>query len=645
MKKKRKKRFVLPIAGGFLASYFVIMILATFLVKEKFMEDFARNYETRLGRMIQDIGEFEQGLQRLDAYSGDLRTTHYQALLAQDLNLVSTKYQQFSGAVYDSGGELVAKSENKISLTGGFARNVGQYELEYPLEEFLTPEEILTLAKYAAEAENGAGSQKPGPYRISVMVTETEKLQDTVQGESADQRELQDAVQGESADQQELQNTSQRESADQRELQDTVQDISQGWDLQRIVVQRISWEAGNGAGEEDPLTGAYHSWQAEDGKAYQQMDSEIVWEWENPNIKGSSRAESIPLSVWQSFPYLSQGYDCWQEWTENAYLHDFPQKMEEGKWKDGTVLSMIGDGFSPRFGSIYKLNFELSSDVESSARPRLTVGGEGDRSLSVVLLCDSHPWQAAADYMRYAYLGSFLFLLICIAVIVRMTEKTYERRALLEESRRDFTNAMAHELKTPLGIIRGMAENLQENTAPEKKDYYIRHIIGQTEEMDRLVAEMIYVSKLDSEQFTLKKEPIRWRELTEQQIEKLAPVIEEKKLCIRYVEKGETKDQGYDLEGDRSCLEKAVWNLLSNAVHWCTPGGTVTVTLEKGRCSIENEGPQISEEDLPHIFEMFYHGKDGNLGMGLYLTKRIAEMHGIKAEVENTDAGVKSVIG
>lgn len=618
----KKRKFVLPITGGFLALYFVIMALATFLVKEKFLEDFGRNYETKLGWMIQDIREFEktvwgahQGSAGTNAYSGDVRMTHYQSLLAKNLNLMSTKYQQFSGAVYDENGELMVKSKNAISLTDGFTEETGKYELEYPLDELLTQEEVYTLAKYAQEVESSRGLPEPEPYRISVMVTKAAEAQ------------------------------AKQEGTEKKQI----------WNLYRIVVQKITWATGNVTEEEDPLTGSFHSWQGDGGDAYQQVDSEIVWEWKNQDITGSPQEVNIPLGAWTTFPYLTWGYDYWKNWTESDYLQDFPEKFEEGKWKDGTALSLMHEGFTPRFGSQYNMNFVLSSDKDGEIEVYLMTEGEKNQGISFVLLSESHPWLAAADYMKYVYLGSFLFLVLCVVIIVCAVGKTYEKRALLEENRRDFTNAMAHELKTPLGIIRGMAENLQEHTAPEKTDYYIGHIIGQTEEMDRLVAEMIYTSKLDSEQFVLKKEPLSWQELVKTQIEKFAPVINEKHIQIRYDgNENECRDgrkpehekpHSFDLEGDKGCLEKAVWNLLSNAVHWCFVEGTITITVEKGGCSIENTGPQISEENLPHIFEMLYHGEGGRLGMGLYLTEKIAKMHGMRVQVENTQSGVRSTIG
>ena len=114
----------------------------------------------------------------------------------------------------------------------------------------------------------------------------------------------------------------------------------------------------------------------------------------------------------------------------------------------------------------------------------------------------------------------------------------YDTQMSLEETRRDFTNAMAHELKTPLGIIRNFAENLMEHNMEEKRDYYLAQIIGQTEEMDHLVIKMIEISKLDSEDLVLKKEVLSFGELIKEQMARLEPMVQEKNLRVQYQENG-----------------------------------------------------------------------------------------------------------
>ena len=96
----------------------------------------------------------------------------------------------------------------------------------------------------------------------------------------------------------------------------------------------------------------------------------------------------------------------------------------------------------------------------------------------------------------------------CIIFVAWTLEQSCRKSAEAEAQRRDFTNAMAHEMKTPLGVIRGFAENLLENPESGKREYYLDQIIGQTEEMDGTVKEMIQVSKLDSADLVISSERI-----------------------------------------------------------------------------------------------------------------------------------------
>ena len=108
---------------------------------------------------------------------------------------------------------------------------------------------------------------------------------------------------------------------------------------------------------------------------------------------------------------------------------------------------------------------------------------------------------------------------------------------------------MAHELKTPLGIIRNFAENILEHNREEKRDYYLEQIIGQTEEMDRLVVEMIEISKLDSEELFLEKVAVSFRELAREQMARLEPAIREKGILVEY--EGE---EDFLVTGVKTCI-------------------------------------------------------------------------------------------
>lgn len=93
-----------------------------------------------------------------------------------------------------------------------------------------------------------------------------------------------------------------------------------------------------------------------------------------------------------------------------------------------------------------------------------------------------------------------------------------------------------------------------------------------------------------------------------------------------------------------------MWNLLSNAVDYNIPGGSILIRTEGECCVIENTGFPMGEDQLLHAFDLFYtkdqsrSGKDRHMGMGLFLAKKILDLHGIKLTLENTSDGVRAVV-
>ena len=334
-----------------------------------------------------------------------------------------------------------------------------------------------------------------------------------------------------------------------------------------------------------------------------------------------------------TFPYMgiyeNGSYDRWKRWSASPYLHGYPDS-KEFRWEPGPEeppLVVASDGFYYR--AAYQLQIGIAGEPFSYMEIRM----------------ESRPWLDALDYMKYVYGAGLALTLACAIKISFAFSKIYARQKALEDARRDFTNAMAHELKTPLGIIRNFAENLLEHNMEEKRDYYLSQIIGQTEEMDELVVRMIEVSKLDSEELTLKKESVAFSELIQEQLARLEPLIREKGIHVECQDGGD-----FVAEGDREYLARAVWNLLSNATEHNIPGGKILIRTEKDQCVIENTGTPVREEDLPHVFDLFYtgdasRGRSGrHMGIGLFLTRKILKIHGMEIEMKNLKDGVRVTI-
>ena len=134
----------------------------------------------------------------------------------------------------------------------------------------------------------------------------------------------------------------------------------------------------------------------------------------------------------------------------------------------------------------------------------------------------------------YVYLYGLVLMAACMLKTLHTTRKAYKKQEELEQTRRDFTNAIAHELKTPLSIIRNLAENMEREQSEEKNSYYRSETIRQTEIMDELVQEMIFISKMDSDKVKKVLVPVSVAEIVEEQLSKLEPQMKEMNIRTEF---------------------------------------------------------------------------------------------------------------
>lgn len=366
---------------------------------------------------------------------------------------------------------------------------------------------------------------------------------------------------------------------------------------------------------------------------------ETVWTWKNPDVtaeEGDRRwAERDPyvdsgmLNLY--LPGIWDGENTWRQWQESSYLQEFPGQVDTRELYHTEGMSLMTDQGIADWKAAIQIEDETGTSIDSV--------------YTLFLRAEAHPWMAAADRLKMIYLWGALLTAACAAAVLAVLEKNMREKALLEERRRDFVNVMAHEMKTPLAVIRGFAENLEENVKEEKREYYLHQIVNQTEKMDDIVKELVYISELDDEGFAVSKESAAVGEILGAETERLAPMIEAKRveLNIRTAEE-------FEVSGERRLLEKAFGSLLTNAVEYNRDEGRVNVTLEKNRCVIENTGEEIPEEELGRVCELFYTGSKGkstgekHLGIGLYLADRIFKAHGLSLKVENTEEGVRVTV-
>ena len=208
---------------------------------------------------------------------------------------------------------------------------------------------------------------------------------------------------------------------------------------------------------------------------------------------------------------------------------------------------------------------------------------------------------------------------------------------------RAFTRGAAHELKTPLAVLRTHAEALREDIAPQKREQYLDVILEESDRMARLVGSLLELSRLEAGA-ELCREPVDLAALVREVWSPLSLSLEQKNLTLSL------ELEACTVEGDRERLRELADNLSSNALRHCTPGGQIQVTLERTErevcLAVQNDGLSIPEEDLPHLFEPFYRGdkarsrESGGTGLGLAIVRAAALAHGGSCQAENRPGGV-----
>lgn len=207
----------------------------------------------------------------------------------------------------------------------------------------------------------------------------------------------------------------------------------------------------------------------------------------------------------------------------------------------------------------------------------------------------------------------------------------------------DFSSHVAHELKTPIAIIRGESEvALRKERDAEEYKRVIRTSLEESQRILKTIEDLLLLSKLDYRFEIFKFEEIDLVEFLKEVSEQSKVMASEKDVSVGI----SVPEERITVKADMIHLRRMFFNIIHNAVKFTHPGGRVDITLspEKGRVrvDIKDTGIGISEEDLPRIFDRFFHidktGAEQGNGLGLSIALSISKMH-------NGDISVKSSPG
>ncbi len=220
----------------------------------------------------------------------------------------------------------------------------------------------------------------------------------------------------------------------------------------------------------------------------------------------------------------------------------------------------------------------------------------------------------------------------------------FARKEREEESRKAFIANASHELKTPLGVIKGYTEAIKDGVRADKNAYYMDVILDEISRMDSLLEDMMQLSKSEAGVNTPEFEPVNLDEMFHVVTSKLEPAATLRNLVFQI------KSPIGNVMGDSRALYQVVFNLTANAVKYATADTIISVESitaeDKNEIYIKNTCAQFSSEDLIRVWERFYkvdasHNRDSEgSGLGLAIVKSILESHKAEYGVYNTPKGV-----
>lgn len=220
------------------------------------------------------------------------------------------------------------------------------------------------------------------------------------------------------------------------------------------------------------------------------------------------------------------------------------------------------------------------------------------------------------------------------ATFNRMSEalETYERE------RKAMVADIAHELRTPLTALQMRLEALQDGLVPLTESQ-VGHLLTQTGVLSRLVEDLRTLSLADAGRLTLNRQPTDLRELTEEVLEGFRERAQQQGITLTLIGAQVTA------EVDQTRLMQVLGNLIDNALRATPVGGEVRLgVFQNGMdalLEVEDSGPGIPEDELPHIFERFVQGKDtkGASGLGLAIVDALVKLHGGSVQAANRAEG------
>jgi two-component system phosphate regulon sensor histidine kinase PhoR len=256
------------------------------------------------------------------------------------------------------------------------------------------------------------------------------------------------------------------------------------------------------------------------------------------------------------------------------------------------------------------------------------------RDYNYVTLFFPHRNRYVLAQMNFWFISSVLLFVVLIGLAVILF--FFYRQRFLAEVQKDFVNNFTHEFKTPLAVMKISAEVLlQEKIAsqPERLRKYAAIVESQTQHLQDQVERLLQIARSDRRDLPIQKKSVYLKDLIEQAVAKMQPLIDEKKAEVEIPIEDE---DNIELYADRAHLELAIVNLLENALKFSIkPHIIINIGKEEGNIyiSVKDNGIGIEKKYQKNLFKKFYRVPTGDVhnvkgfGLGLNFVKRIIDAH------------------
>ncbi|MFZ4785755.1 MAG: sensor histidine kinase [Flavobacteriales bacterium] len=255
----------------------------------------------------------------------------------------------------------------------------------------------------------------------------------------------------------------------------------------------------------------------------------------------------------------------------------------------------------------------------------------------------------AKDQIYFNILLSLAFILVIgvlmffsVKSILKRLDRLNKEKQEVENMRKELVANVSHDLRTPLASIHGYIETLlmkKDSLDATTQEKYLNTTLQSTEKLKQLVDELFELSKIESRERKLNIESFSIKELAFDVMSHFNVTAQENGVELHVNAEGEVPA----VKADLALIDRALQNLVSNGIKYCSKGDKVTIRLhragQKMLVTVSDTGSGISADELPHVFNRFFKGKTSKpgTGLGLAIVKSIMELHGTTCKVQSKE--------